>query len=299
MKLKTYVRIASILLMLVMTLTSCEKFALEEQSGKSINEANANVTVRVQKVQGQDFTRTTKTDNNKQLKDVCSRITFAVFDGEEKLTSQNQTSDDADFGTCHFSLDDGEYRLVVIAHNGAGNCTISAPEKVKFYKNKMTDTFYYYGRLSVNENGTETNIDMKRAVAAFHLHIKDETLPQEVKSIKFYYLGGSSTLDATTGYGCVNSRQTETFNFNETSRDFTVYTCPHEEEKDINMTISILDPDAKVIKSYQKTDFQMQRNTITTTEISLQNEDTGGGSKDDDIGFTVDDEWGEENVVYF
>lgn len=299
MKTKAYARIASFVLMLMVTLTSCEKFALEEQGGKSTNEANANVTVNVQKVEGRVFTRATKADNAKQLKDVCSRITFAVFDGEEKLTSKSQTSDDSDFGTCHFSLDDGEYRLVVIAHNGAGNCTISAPEKVKFYKNKMTDTFYYYGRLSVNENGTEANIDMKRAVAAFHLHITDDNLPQEVKSIKFYYLGGSSTLDATTGYGCVSSRQTETFNFTETSRDFTVYTCPHEEEKDINMTISILDPDAKVIKSYQKTDFQMKRNTITKAEISLQKGDIGGDSKDDDIGFTVDDEWGEENVIYF
>lgn len=298
MKIKTYTQLVSVVLLIV-TLTSCEKFALEDQSGHSTNEASANVTVRVQKIQGQDFTLMTKADNNKQLKDVCSRITFAVFDGEEKLTSKNQTSDDSDFGITHFSLDDGEYRLVVIAHNGAGNCTISAPEKVKFYKNKMTDTFYYYGRLSVTENGTEANIDMKRAVAAFQLHITDETLPKDVKSIKFYYLGGSSTLDATSGFGCVNSRQTETFNFTETSRDFTVYTCPHEEEKDINMTISILDPDAKVIKTYQKKDFQMKLNTITKAEISLQKEQSSGGSKDDDIVFTVDDEWGEENVIYF
>ena len=80
---------------------------------------------------------------------------------------------------------------VVIAHNGKGNCSVSAPEKVKFASNKLTDTFYYYGRLSVNEEGATTDINLRRAVGAFKVHITDETIPEEIRSVKFYYTGGS------------------------------------------------------------------------------------------------------------
>ena len=115
------------------------------------------------------------------LGDVCSRLTLAIFDGEEKLETVNQLSTDNGFGTAYVSLDEGEYRLVVIAHNGKGNCSVSAPEKVKFASNKLTDTFYYYGRLSVNEEGATTNINLRRAVGAFKLHINDETIPEEIR----------------------------------------------------------------------------------------------------------------------
>ena len=139
-------------------------------------------------------------------------------------------------------------------------------------------------------------MNLQRAVAAFKLHITDETIPEEVRSIKFYYTGGSSTLDATTGYGCVNSRQTEIFNFTDNNRDFTVYTFPHEE-----MTISILDADAHAIKTFTKSDFKMKRNEIIKTDISLTKSSGGSSGEDDDrnVGLTVDADWGEETVVRF
>lgn len=46
MKKKTYVWLASLLLMLVATLTSCEKFALDD-SGTNSHDANANVIIHV------------------------------------------------------------------------------------------------------------------------------------------------------------------------------------------------------------------------------------------------------------
>ena len=147
---KPYRLLASLLLMLVATLTSCEKFSIDETTGKS-REANANVTIHVQKIEGISLLTTKAADKQMALGDVCSRLTLAIFDGEEKLETVNQLSTDNGFGTAYVSLDEGEYRLVVIAHNGKGNCSVSAPEKVKFASNKLTDTFYYYGRLSVNE----------------------------------------------------------------------------------------------------------------------------------------------------
>lgn len=296
---KPYRLLASLLLMLVATLTSCEKFSIDETTGKS-REANANVTIHVQKIEGTSLLTTKAADKQMALSDVCSRLTLAIFDGEEKLETVNQLSTDNGFGTAYVSLDEGEYRLVVIAHNGKGNCSVSAPEKVKFASNKLTDTFYYYGRLSVTADGATSDINLRRAVGAFKLHITDETIPEEIRSIKFYYTGGSSTLDATTGFGCVNSRQTENFSMKDGGRDFTVYTFPHEEEKNIKMSISFLDADAKVVKSFEKADLKIHQNKAAYTEISIADgfgggdDSTGGG-----IGITVDPTWGETERVNF
>ena len=282
MKKECYKLLAAIILMLVATLTSCEKFSLDESGQSSTHDANANVTVRIHQVQNRTIGEVTKaTTSGTALQDVCSRVSFVVFDGEEKIETINQASDDANFGIASFSLDEGEYRLVVIAHSGKGNCTMSVPEKVKFTSNKLTDTFYYYGRLSIKSDKVEADVNLQRAVAAFKLHITDETIPEEVRSIKFYYTGGSSTLDATTGYGCVNSRQTEIFNFTDNNRDFTVY--------------------AHAIKTFTKSDFKMKRNEIIKTDISLTKSSGGSSGEDDDrnVGLTVDADWGEETVVRF
>ena len=154
--------------------------------------------------------------------------------------------------------------------------------------------------MSVTADGATTDINLKRAVGAFKVHITDETIPEEIKSIKFYYTGGSSTLDATTGFGCVNSRQTENFSMKDGGRDFTVYTFPHEEEKNIKMSISFLDADAKVVKSFEKADLKIHQNKIAYTEISITNGFGGGGdSAGGGIGITVDPTWGETERVNF
>ena len=234
MKKKTYSFVASFLLMLVATLTSCEKFALDDTSTIS-HDANANVTIHVSMRTNQPQEMATKATsgeaNNGEatsgeaipLEKVCSRLSLAIFDGGEKVKVINTQSSDKGYGNLSFALDEGEYRVVIIGHNGTGNCTISSPEKVKFASNKLTDTFYYYGKLILTDGEeTEESIELKRAVAQFKVHITDTEIPAEAHSIKFYYTGGSSTLDATTGYGCVNSRQTETFKLVKGQRDYSV-----------------------------------------------------------------------------
>ena len=269
MKKKTYVWLASLLLMLVATLTSCEKFALDD-SGTNSHDANANVIIHASvakksqqsnsSIQKNNSTRTRsgKGDSGdeeegdedgldegdeeiegKPLEDYCSRLSIAIFDGEEKVKTLNLKAEDG-YDDIGINLDAGKYRMVAIGHNGSGNCTISSPEKVKFYKNKMTDTFFYYGTFNVTDGeDTDDYILLNRAVAQFKVHITDATIPPEAHSIKFYYTGGSSTLDAVTGYGCVQSRQTESFKLQEGKRDYSVYTFPREENKGLKMTINI------------------------------------------------------------
>ena len=309
MKKKTYVWLASLLLMLVATLTSCEKFALDD-SGTNSHDANANVLIHASVAKNNSTgTRSGEGDEKiegKPLEDYCSRLSIAIFDGEEKVKTLNLKAEDG-YDDIGFNLDAGKYRMVAIGHNGSGNCTISSPEKVKFYKNKMTDTFFYYGTFNVRDGeDTDDYILLNRAVAQFKVHISDATIPAEAHSIKFYYTGGSSTLDAVTGYGCVQSRQTESFKLQEGNRDYSVYTFPREENKGLKMTINILDADAQSIKEYSKEGVPVKCNNITQANISIkdhtisdpdQKED--GDSGKGNLGFTVNPDWEGEIVVEF
>lgn len=310
MKKKTYVWLASLLLMLVATLTSCEKFALDD-SGTNSHDANANVIIHASVAKNNSTgTRSEEEDEEiegKPLEDYCSRLSIAIFDGEEKVKTLNLTAEKDGYDDIGINLDAGKYRMVAIGHNGSGNCTISSPEKVKFYKNKMTDTFFYYGTFNVIDGeDTDDYILLNRAVAQFRVHITDATIPAEAHSIKFYYTGGSSTLDAVTGYGCVQSRQTESFKLQEGKRDYSVYTFPREENKGLIMTINILDADAQSIKEYSKEGVPVKRNNITQTNIDIkdhtisdpdQKED--GDSGKGNLGFTVNPDWEGEIVVEF
>ena len=325
MKKKTYVWLASLLLMLVATLTSCEKFALDD-SGTNSHDANANVIIHASVAKNNSTgTRSEEGDEDrldegdedgldegneeiegKPLEDYCSRLSIAIFDGEEKVKTLNLKAEDG-YKDIGINLDAGKYRMVAIGHNGSGNCTISSPEKVKFYKNKMTDTFFYYGTFNVIDGeDTDDYILLNRAVAQFKAHITDATIPAEAHSIKFYYTGGSSTLDAVTGYGCVKSRQTENFKLQEGKRDYSVYTFPREENKGLKMTINILDADAQSIKEYSKEGVPVKCSNITQTNISIkdhtisepnqkENDDSGNGG----LGFTVNPDWEGEIVVEF
>ena len=142
MKKKTYVWLASLLLMLVATLTSCEKFALDD-SGTNSHDANANVIIHAS-VAKNNSTRTRSGEEDedgldeedeevegKPLEDYCSRLSIAIFDGEEKVKTLNLKAEDG-YEDIGINLDAGKYRMVAIGHNGSGNCTISTPEKVKF-----------------------------------------------------------------------------------------------------------------------------------------------------------------------
>ena len=128
MKKKTYVWLAFLLLMLVATLTSCEKFALDD-SGTNSHDANANVIIHAS-VAKNNSTRTRSGEGNeeiegKPLEDYCSRLSIAIFDGEEKVKTLNLKAEDG-YKDIGINLDAGKYRMVAIGHNGSGNCTISS-----------------------------------------------------------------------------------------------------------------------------------------------------------------------------
>ena len=280
--------------MAAVMMTACEKPIMGD--AYDVDEGDANVVLRFEPYQQQGFTRAATA-----LTDQCSRLSVAVFDEDDAKVGSTKSfkSTDANFGTVNLSLPEGTYTVVAIAHNSTeGNATITSPTKVTFPSNKMTDTFCYCGELVVDGDGINEELQMQRVVAMMRLTLTDEQIPDNVARLKFYYTGGSSTLNPRTGYGCVNSKQTEyraTAVGGEAVKVYEIYTAPHEQSDVLKLTITAQDAGNEDIRVFDAMEnIPVTRNKITTWEGSLfggGGGKGGGSTSEGGIGLTLDTQW--------
>lgn len=290
-----------ILFGLAVLLAACEKSIVDE-GGKKGQEANANVVLRVATYGQEAFYAPALGEARSRrsaeaLTDQCSRLSVAIFrqDGT-KMKNVNQTSGDGSFGTVAVSLAEGTYKVVAVAHNSTeGNATISSTEKVTFASNKMTDTFACCASLTVEgEEPIDQELLLQRVVAMVRLTVTG-TIPDEVARLKFYYTGGSSTLNPSTGYGCVQSKQTEyrpVVLDGSAVKVYELYTAPHELSDVLKLVITAQDSDNQTLNEWTMEDIPVTRNKITTWSGALfGDDDTGGSTGSGGIGITLDTEW--------
>ena len=280
-------------LLLPLLCTSCFSPAVEDiESGSEVNDPNAvRVTFSITSIEQIPFEGI---DTRASLANLCSRASLAVFQDGSKLKTINQDTDDAGFGSFNLSLAPGAYEFVIIAHNGLGNCTISSPDKITFANNKCTDTFYFYDVIEVSGELNQ-NVSLARCVAMFRLQTLDD-IPANVSQMQFYYTGGSSTFSAISGYGCVNSRQTETFSLSasQTGRpgQFEVYTFPHAATDELKMTVTALDAAQGTVAEREFNPLPVTLNRITscTTQFFTS---SGGSTATGGITLSIRDngEW--------
>ena len=228
--------------------------------------------------------------------ELCSRISFAVFEGEKKVKVVHQKLGDASFGTAAFSLEDGTYQVAVFAHSGESSVSIPSLDKMTANR-RVTDTFLYYGELKVS--GTETitrDVQLQRRVAMFRLVITDE-IPATAAFLWFQYKGGSSTLSALTGYGSVNSTQTEIRTISSGQRQFDIYTFPHDEDDVLNITLRVFDAGENMLAECEFEDVPVTRNQITRYTGAVFS--SQGASASSTFRLTADGEWGGETAYPF
>ena len=232
---------AKMLLAMVLTaiMTACEKpYVVVEEPVPGDDKAN--VLLRVTGFDTLDFDDTASTRTDVDITQLCSRLNFVIYDGETKLKSIAQKKDDPGFGSVALSLPQGTYKVAIIGHNSDGTATITTLDKISFKNNIVTDTFLFCDDLEVTGEQQSVDIELRRVVAMFRLALS-QPLPAEVRQLKFYYTGGSSTLSAVTGYGSVNSKQTVILNVESGQTQFDVYTIPHAETGKLKITITALD----------------------------------------------------------
>ena len=284
-------------IILALLLAACEKPVIDDEDFVATKDTN--VILHFTQYQQEAFTRSATDITN-----LCSRLNIAIFDAEgTKVKTVAQKEGDASYGTVALSLAAGTYRLVVIAHSCDGSATITSTEKVTFPNNKVTDTFFYFGDLVVTAEKQSYDLTLTRAVAMFRLVLTDESIPNNVAKLKFYYLGGSSTFSPKDGYGCVNSKQTE---IRPVPADFVsgtafeIYTLPHTEEDVLTkLTVTALDANDNILKERVFENIPITRNQVTRyTGIFFG---SGGGNSTNDGTFclTADPDWDAVNGYTF
>lgn len=191
-----------------------------------------------------------------------SRLNFAIYDMDG--TRVKQVNQQVPLScTSSFLLTPGPYFLVVVAHSSDGNPTMTNPRKIQFTNAQgFTDTFLYSDSITVDDERKELNVTPKRIVSLCRFVLTDD-YPADVAKMRFYYTGGSGAFDATTGLGCVNSRQSLLFDITDGQKTFDLYTFLHDTDGTIHLTVSALDA-SDVELNKREFDVPMKQNRITS-----------------------------------
>lgn len=278
-----------ILIILIFSQTSCERVSFEKSDIENKDGFELNFHVGNIDTSGID-----------DVSKVCNKINFAVYDSiGDRVKSISQSSDyDNDFGTVKVCLPEGNYKVVALAHNGKTNASTTNMNRITF-NGKVTDTFVYSEDINVKGN-SDYQMTLKRCVAKILFTIKDK-VPDEVKQIKFFYTGGSSTLDGISGWGCVNSRQTEIRDVKAEARAdssvYELYTFPQDSNGSLDITVSCLDSSGNIIYERMFDDVKVSKCGITTCTARLFSGSEISLSKD--LVLKADDKWRDGEIYKF
>lgn len=243
--------------------TSCSNPLTEEEDFTS----GTPVTFSIHSFEMQPFSeRNARNTDQKQV----SRIDLGIFDEQgNKVQKVNQVSTDEDFARPVIKLAPGSYQMVVVAHCGSGMGTITSPSQVTFPNNKVTDTFAKVVKFTVGEQPKSVDITLARVVAMVRFIFTDESIPDELEQVKFYYTGASSTLNPSTGFGSKKSRQSQIIKIKDAQKDkdgntvFEVYTFPHDISGELSMTVTPMDQKEQAITSEITLTLPIKLNHIT------------------------------------
>ncbi len=224
---------------------------------------------------------------------ICSKIHYAVYSYKDSVLTKKQENQDLGsegFGSAIFNLEEGNYKIVVIAHNGDGNPTMTDPTRISFNNRnslKVTDTFLYSADVDITRETHVLELELKRAVAMFQLKLDDSSLPENVSLLRFEYTGGSSTIDGTTGLGCVNSKQSETFECLPGVMEYGIYTFVRRDSDALKIKVSAMDSLGVIIKEREFQNVPITCNYITRyTGKLFANENLASA-----FSVTMDGEW--------
>lgn len=281
-----------ILLCCCLLLFSCQKAYVEDNTEETRKESGVKLQLNIAQLGDAEFEKSYQISRSKDVNTMCSRVSVAVYQDGTKVKQMNQTTSDSDFGKIQLTLPVGKYKILVLAYSGSKNATMTDVEKVTF-SGGMSDTFWYCKDIDL-QSDTSEDIMMKHIVAMFRLSLTD-TIPASIKTLKFAYTGGSSTLNAVTGLGCVNSRQGKEFTITPDMvgkpHDFDIYTFPKPDSQTLKVTVTALDGNGNQLIQHIFDGVKIQCNMITkyTGAFFLG---TGSGANASYSGrLLTDDEW--------
>ena len=244
-------------LLSAIVLASCEKaiidLAEDTAKGNLIVSAHVNDQVSMGPWQSTKSTR--------PLSELCTRISYVLYQEGKRVKYVNQKQGDETFGSARISVPPGQYGLLIIGHSGASSATTTNLSKITF-SSKVTDTFANYQEIDLTNEPQSVNTLLTRTVAMVRLNITGD-IPGYASMLKFYYTGGSSSLDGVSLRGCVDSRQTEYREVSTTQKTYDIFTFPHETDDMLQITITAYDAEGNEVMARQFSDVPVSVNRIT------------------------------------
>ena len=279
-------RYTSFIMFMCLFLASCQKVAIEEGKEPAA-EGQAVVTFNIDKLESFEAARSA------DIASFCNRINVVAYKNGLRVKQINQSAGDDDFGNITMALDTGSYSMVILAHSFHSNPALTNPQKITF-GHDLGDTFLWTGECRFTSDKV-VPVSMQRVVGLFRL-VTTDSIPSNVASVRFYYTGGSSSLDATTRLGCVASRQTSTFTVTEDMKSrtatFDAYSFPKSEDGSLlNISVTAHDKNNDVIVTKQFTNIPVRRNQISLYRGKLFSGGDVVGEGNANIHLTADDEW--------
>ena len=277
--------------LVLLGVASCEKMSLGGDGG---DEAEKNVVLRIDSFEQVPFGMV----KTRATADICQRLNFIVYDQEgTRIRQEEQTAGDGDFGQARFALTRGHYYLVVLAHSSDGNPTSTNARRIGFTnKTGYTDTFLYADSLIVDNELIERSLGLKRIVSMVRF-IFEDAVPAQADSIRFYYEGGSGTLDAgNDGWGIVKSKQTQWYEVTHQERKFDIYTIPRQDSQELTVKVTTNrgnKDDASIISEKEIAGIPIKRNHVTTCRGYLFSP-----VYQNDFKITIDDVWDTDTIDF-
>lgn len=274
---------------LALLLSNCENPVITDEERM---EPQGNLKVSIYQIEQTPFSALTRAESGI----ACSRLNFIVYDESgSRLNQVSQKAEEPGFGTTAFQLEEGIYQLVVVGHSASSNPTTTNLSKIQFTNGTgYSDTFLYYGEVTVGTEQTDWEVSLHRIVSLCRFVITDD-IPAEVKKLRFYYTGGSGAFDAATGLGSVASKQSVTFDVQEGQKQFDLYTFLHNPSDNIALKVTALDASDNILRE-RDFDVPMKQNEVTWLTGSYF---SGSSSGSTSISITINTDWAGETHQNF
>lgn len=278
------------LLFVALSFAACQKVDVGNET--EVPDGTNLVTFKVRQFEQKNFDKAKSRAT--EISRLCKHIELIVYKDGARVNKISQGSDDKDYGTLSVALAPGTYRAVILAHNQEKSPTTTDAEKISFGSD-ISDTFLWSDQITVSaDKGLDVDVSMHRVVAMVRIATTD-VIPQNVASITFYYTGGSSTLDALTGEGCVKSRQTVKRTVTEAMRGktgtFEIYTFPRSDSESLHLEVTALDANGNTVCSHTFGEVPVTCNKISEYDGALFTNGMSGGDVLSKFHLSTDDEW--------
>lgn len=210
---------------------------------------------------------------------------------------KDQEIETGNMNEINISLEYGEHNLYFVAHNSA-NSYFEKNDHV-FSTRKVTDTFWGYSELSVDENTSDVQtVNLKRVVGKIVVRLKD-AIPSDAKLLRMVIENHCAYIDVKTGVGILDKCDKYSIqwtykdsNIGNINTTYSVYSFIPSTEYKVNIKVDVLGNTNNVLFSKSIQDVPVKANQHTTLTGTLFN-----GEKE--FSFSFSPEWDEGTDMPF